>query len=88
MLLVLLIIFVVILCLIEREIDSPGEQDEPVTIHCVRCGHEATSDLMVCPGCRALLREHCTGCGESKVVEYRHCPWCGNARDEREGYAV
>lgn len=77
MLLILLILFLVLLCLIERELDSPEEHGETEMENCSRCGAETAPDHLICTSCRSLLREHCRACGHSKIIAHRYCPWCG-----------
>jgi len=88
MLLILLIIFLVLLCLIERELDAPEDQGEPAPETCQKCGAEASPDHLICTSCRTLLREHCRTCGHSKIVAHHYCPWCGTASEKGSPYAA
>ncbi len=89
MLLLLLIIFLIILCLIERELDRHDDAAENIRESCHKCGTEITADTLICPDCGSLVREHCSDCGRSKVVAHQFCPWCGvNSNHSRSQYAA
>lgn len=77
MLLIALVILLILLVLIEKEVGRNDEPDQVSLENCSKCGSELPDDLLLCPGCRKLLREHCTYCGQSKLVSHSHCPWCG-----------
>ena len=88
MLLILLILFLCLLCLIERELDAPEVYDESMLESCHKCGIKTSPDHLICMSCRSLLREHCRNCGHSKVVAHRHCPWCGSVTEAGSQYAA
>jgi RNA polymerase subunit RPABC4/transcription elongation factor Spt4 len=44
---------------------------------CPRCERPANEDFLVCPYCRATLREPCLGCGRALELNWTACPYCG-----------
>ena len=88
MLLFVLILLLVFLYFVERELDHQDEQSTLIPEVCHKCKAEVGSDLLLCPGCSSLLREHCPSCGESKAISHRHCPWCGVVNEMRSHYAM
>ncbi|MSQ15008.1 MAG: zinc ribbon domain-containing protein [Dehalococcoidia bacterium] len=43
---------------------------------CPRCKRLAQADFIICPYCRASLRQPCPGCGKSLDLEWKACPYC------------
>lgn len=66
------------------EIDKPAPPDTPLTGKCPHCSALVESGWLVCPGCRAVLRESCPGCGKVHDSWVNFCPWCRFANKERE----
>jgi len=46
---------------------------------CPECGKGVEASFVICPYCRARLRNVCTGCGEKLKAEWQACPFCGQA---------
>lgn len=77
MVLIIAIILFVLFHLIESELRNRRQQPH-VQENCPRCEQEVSSDHLLCPDCKTLLRKHCRECGRSRSVQHQFCPWCGN----------
>lgn len=67
------------------ELDKPASPGAPLTGECPGCSGEIVSGWLVCPECKAILRESCSGCGKAHDTWVRYCPWC---RHENETVAT
>ena len=54
--------------------------------NCPRCGEPVKSDYIVCPKCRAQLRNVCSNCRKPLEPGWQICPYCGRpfARQRRQ----
>jgi hypothetical protein len=43
---------------------------------CPSCSRPAQEDFLVCPYCRARLREACSSCGKALELAWAACPYC------------
>ncbi len=78
MVLFFVIILAVLVESITREIDRGRELGvNPTGDSCPGCGSATLADWLLCPQCKALLREHCSSCGQGKLQTHAFCPWCG-----------
>jgi len=44
---------------------------------CPSCSRPAEEDFLLCPYCRARLREPCASCGRPLELGWAACPYCG-----------
>lgn len=44
---------------------------------CPRCQRAVQADFLLCPYCRAALREPCSACGRALELSWSACPYCG-----------
>jgi RNA polymerase subunit RPABC4/transcription elongation factor Spt4 len=44
---------------------------------CPGCKRRVQPDFIVCPTCRARLKQPCTSCGRLLQLNWRVCPYCG-----------
>lgn len=44
---------------------------------CPSCSRPVEEDFLVCPHCRARLREACGSCGKPLELSWAACPYCG-----------
>lgn len=65
------------------ELERRQETIQPAGGNCPACTRPAEADWVLCPHCRTLLKESCTGCGRHLSVYHRFCPWCGRPRGEK-----
>jgi hypothetical protein len=54
-------------------------QDQPA---CPACRRRSEPDFLICPYCRAALREPCGECGRPLAFGWVVCPFCGAARSQ------
>ena len=47
---------------------------------CPNCSRRVNDDFLVCPACRARLKEECTGCRRALSYAWVACPRCGRDR--------
>ena len=50
---------------------------------CQSCKRPIDDDFVVCPHCRAALREACSGCGRAVRTSWVTCPYCATDRVPR-----
>lgn len=50
---------------------------------CQNCRRPIEDDFVVCPHCRAVLREPCPSCGRAVRTVWAACPYCANDRVPR-----
>lgn len=58
------------------EFEKPSHREAPLTGECPCCSAEVVSGWLVCPDCKSVLRESCSGCGKCHDVWVNFCPWC------------
>ena len=46
---------------------------------CPSCARPVDDEFLLCPFCRARLREPCTACGRALELAWVACPYCGGA---------
>lgn len=44
---------------------------------CPSCSRPAEEDFLLCPYCRARLRQPCASCGRALELSWAACPYCG-----------
>jgi RNA polymerase subunit RPABC4/transcription elongation factor Spt4 len=54
-------------------------QDQPA---CPACRRRSEPDFLMCPYCRAALREPCSECGRALAFGWVACPYCGATRGQ------
>ncbi len=82
MLLTFLVILAFLLFAILRELELAGEEGVSRRGVCPCCRDAIEDDWIVCPRCKALLREDCGQCGGQRLSGYGFCPHCGKAAQE------
>jgi hypothetical protein len=78
MFLLFIISLSVIVYFICMEIDKPVPPASPLFGSCPECLERVESGWLVCPKCRAVLREPCPDCGKAHDRWVNYCPWCGH----------
>jgi len=63
------------------ELEKGREALAPPPGSCPDCARSTDADWLICPHCRAMLRERCAGCGRQRAVQHRYCPRCGKAAE-------
>lgn len=81
MVLVFLVILAFLVFSILAELERGKEAVSPTTGNCPDCAQEVDPDWLLCPRCRALLQESCTGCGKHHPTYHGFCTWCGVKRE-------
>lgn len=64
------------------ELERRNDETLPACGSCPACSRPAEPDWLLCPHCRTLLKESCSGCGRHLPVFYRFCFDCGRRREE------
>lgn len=54
-------------------------RDAPETRSCPSCMRATREDFVLCPYCRAKLRETCSNCRRLLDLSWAACPYCGKA---------
>ncbi len=52
---------------------------------CPGCKRRVRDDFLICPSCRAHLKEPCTKCERPLNYSWSACPYCGTLKTAREG---
>ena len=68
------------------EIDKPVPPFAALSGACPECAEVVESGWLVCPQCRAVLREVCPGCGKVHDRWVRYCPWCRHMNEKVAGH--
>jgi len=76
MFLIFIISLSIILYFICMEFVAPTQSSEPLTGACPDCSEEVVSGWLVCPHCKAVLRQSCRACGKVHDAWTHFCPWC------------
>ena len=76
MFLLFIISLSVIFYFICMELDKPVPPFSPLSGECPDCNEPVESGWLVCPKCRAVLREVCPACGKVHDSWVKYCPWC------------
>jgi len=76
MFLLFIISLAIIFYYICLEFDKPSPPEVPLTGDCPGCAGQIVSGWLVCPQCKAVLRETCQGCGKVHDSWVSYCPWC------------
>jgi predicted amidophosphoribosyltransferase len=66
------------------EVERRQETIQPADGSCPTCARPAEADWLLCPHCRTLLKESCSGCGGHVSAWYAFCPDCGIQRRAEE----
>lgn len=62
----------------ERRLEKEALMAElPERRTCPGCARPVKEDFLLCPNCRAALRESCSGCGRALELSWAVCPYCG-----------
>jgi RNA polymerase subunit RPABC4/transcription elongation factor Spt4 len=62
----------------ERRLETEALMSEmPERRACQRCNRPVKEDFLLCPHCRTVLRESCSGCGKLLELGWAACPYCG-----------
>lgn len=72
----------VIIYLIGLELDKPAPPCAPLLGACPGCACMVESGWLICPQCRALLREACRECGKIRDCWLSYCPWCRHQNEK------
>jgi len=56
--------------------DKPVPPEAPLSGQCPGCSEMVVSGWLVCPQCKTVLRESCSGCGKVHDSWVKYCPWC------------
>ena len=76
MFLLFIISLSIIIYFICMEFDKPVPPYSPLYGSCPDCLERVESGWLVCPNCRAVLREACPDCGKAHDRWVNYCPWC------------
>jgi hypothetical protein len=76
MFLLFIISLSIIFYFICMELDKPAPPFSPLSGECPDCTERVESGWLVCPQCRAVLREVCPACGKVHDRWVKYCPWC------------
>jgi len=52
---------------------------------CPNCRRRVRDEYLICPSCRAQLKEPCRSCGRPLSYAWLACPYCGLEKPSREG---
>ena len=52
---------------------------------CPNCRRRVRDEFLICPSCRAQLKEPCRSCGKPLSYAWLACPYCGLEKPSREG---
>ena len=52
---------------------------------CPNCRRRVRDEYLICPSCRAQLKEPCRSCGRPLSYAWLACPYCGLEKPAREG---
>ena len=84
----MVLIFLVSLALLSlailAELERRQERAQPPGGSCPACVRPVEADWLLCPHCRTLLKESCSGCGRHISIWQLFCPGCGLRRGEEE----
>lgn len=83
MLLLLLILLGLLVYALLAELEKSREPLPPPAQSCPGCARPVAGDWLICPHCRTLLREVCSGCGRQHALGHRFCPFCGRPGERR-----
>ena len=62
----------------ERRLEAEALlRDLPETRSCPTCLRAVREEYLLCPFCRAKLREACSSCGRTLDLAWSACPYCG-----------
>ena len=64
------------------ELERRQESAQPAGGRCPACVRPVEADWLLCPHCRTLLKESCSGCGRHISTWHLFCPDCGLRRGE------
>jgi RNA polymerase subunit RPABC4/transcription elongation factor Spt4 len=60
-------------------------QDLETAGRCPHCQRPVQDDFLLCPYCRAPLKQLCIACGRLLSLDWPHCPYCGTQQPTEEG---
>lgn len=65
---------------IMAELERRQDQVPVAGGHCPACARPAEAEWLLCPHCRTLLKESCSGCGMQVSTWHSFCHDCGRQR--------
>ena len=82
----MVLIFLIILGVVTYGILGELELRKDIPVEeggaCLGCGYSVQADWIVCPRCRAMVREQCSECGQLCALFHRYCTGCGHDREK------
>lgn len=84
MFLLFILSLTVIFYFICMEFDKPVHPGAPLLGECPGCSEQVASGWLVCPECKGILRQSCSGCGKVHDAWVNFCPWCRKKHETAE----
>jgi hypothetical protein len=63
------------------EFEKPSPKGMLLTGECPGCSEKVVTGWLVCPKCKSVLRESCSGCGKIHDIWVNFCPWCRKSKE-------